>query len=198
MKALLLSLSLSFCLLITHAAEKNDYSIKPAFDTLKLQTENNNAYYQNAVKVDSSIKVSTIYLRALQFMAAKNFQQTYGYAQEGKLIFTSQQDLNINPTYEGDNDDPDPYTVQFSITIDMKNGRYRYTISNVTFYLPTQTGNRRMTLYEVLKKEDPSESRRTIKEARNLIGSFERYLTSLTNQLNIEIEHKAAIYNTKF
>ncbi len=63
------------------------------------------------------------------------------------MIFTTTQDLNANALFNGDNDEPNPYTIQFAITIDMKNGRYRYTISNIIFYLPSQNGNRRMTLY---------------------------------------------------
>src|SRR5579862_9476882 len=78
-------------------------------DTIKLQIENTNAYYQKTFKVDSNVKISIIYLRALQFMAAKNFQQNYGYEQEGKMIFTSTQDLNKNATIsDNNNDDPDP------------------------------------------------------------------------------------------
>jgi predicted component of type VI protein secretion system len=131
-------------------------------------------------------------------MAAKNFQQTYGYEQEGKMIFTTTQDLNSTPASVEPNEDMQPYTVQFAITIDMKNGRYRCTISNVTFYMPTDYGNRRMTLYDVFQKETSGESRRIVRNARTLIESFERYLISLTNDLYTEVEHKAAIYNSKF
>ena len=67
-----------------------DHSVKSsapnAPDSINLKTENNNAYYQKTFKVDSNIKVSTIYTRVLEFMAAKNFQQNYGYEQEGKLF----------------------------------------------------------------------------------------------------------------
>src|SRR5437588_10678731 len=90
-------------------------------DSIKLKVDSNAAYYQKTVKVDSNIKVSVIYLRTLQFMSAKNFTQNYGYEEEGKMIFTTTQDLNANATFSGDNDDPNPYTVQFAITIDMKN-----------------------------------------------------------------------------
>lgn len=167
-------------------------------DSVKLKVDSNTAYYQKTVKVDSNIKVSMIYLRTLQFMSAKNFTQNYGYEEEGKMIFTTTQDLNANAVFNGDNDDPNPYTVQFAITIDMKNGRYRYTISNIIFYLPTQNGNRRMTLYEVYEKEIGNESRRIQRNAKTIVDSFERYLVSLTGELYTEIEHKAVIYNTKF
>ena len=51
------------------------------------------------------MRESVIYLRAIQFMASKNFQQTYGYQEEGKLIFTTTQDLNNNLVYVSDNND---------------------------------------------------------------------------------------------
>ncbi|MFI5163153.1 MAG: hypothetical protein ACHQHN_17865 [Sphingobacteriales bacterium] len=167
-------------------------------DSVKLRVEGDNAYYQKTVKVDSNIKVSMIYLRTLQFMSAKNFTQNYGYEEESKMIFTTMQDLNANTTSTGEYDDPDPYTVQFAITVDMKNGRYRYTISNVIFYLPSQNGNRRMTLYELYEKETGKESRRIQRDAKTIIDSFEKYLVKLTDELYTEIEHKAVIYDNKF
>ena len=176
----------------------NGFSITFPADSIKITVEGTQAYYQKVFKTDTGIKVSTIYRRTLQFMAAKNFQQNYGYEQEGKMILTSAQDLNANPNYANDNDNPDPYTVQFAITVDMRNGHYRCTINNINFYLPTDNGNRRMTLYELYLKETGNESRRTQKEARMLIESFERYLITLTNDLFTEVEHKAPIYNPKF
>jgi hypothetical protein len=131
-------------------------------------------------------------------MAAKNFQQTYGYEQEGKMIFTTTQDLNTTIGTVEPSEDMNPYTVQFAFIIDMKNGRYRCTISNVVFFLPSDYGNRRMTLYEVYIKETSNESRRITRNAKMLIDSFERYLVDLTKGLRIEVEHKADIYNSKF
>jgi hypothetical protein len=176
-----------------------DPNAKPVVsDSIKLTVDSKTAYYQKLFKVDSSIKISTIYVRALQFMAAKNFQQNYGYEQEGKMIFTSTQDLNVAPGTSEPNENLDPYTVQFAFTIDMKNGRYRCTISNVVFFLPSDFGNRRMTLYEVYQKETSNESKRITRNAKSLIDSFERYLIDLTGSLNTEVEHKAQVYNSKF
>lgn len=180
---------------VDHNKIDGSYSL----DSVKLIIDSNHmAYYQKVVKVDSGIKLSTIYTRVLEFMAARNFQQTYGYEQEGRLIFTTSQDLNMNPNYGGDNDDPQTYSVQFSITIDMHNGRYRYTVNNVTFYLGSQSGNRRMPLFELYQKETNGESRRIEKDMKKIADSFERYLATLTTDLHIEIEHKAPIYNKKF
>jgi hypothetical protein len=206
MKTFILSIALASALFAAQARDREairtyqvGYNKNIAIpDSVKLKVDSNTAYYQKIVKVDSNIKVSMIYLRTLQFMSAKNFTQNYGYEEEGKMIFTTTQDLNANAVFNGDNDDPNPYTVQFAITIDMKNGRYRYTISNIIFYLPSQNGNRRMTLYEVYEKETGTESRRIQRNAKTIVDSFERYLVSLTGELYTEIEHKAVIYNTKF
>jgi hypothetical protein len=178
-----------------HSKQEPSYVL----DSVKLIIDSNHAaYYQKVVKVDSTIKLSTIYTRVLEFMAARNFQQTYGYEQEGRLIFTTSQDLNMNPNYGGENDDPQTYSVQFSITIDMHNGRYRYTISNVIFYLGSQSGNRRMPLYDFYQKETNGESRRIERDTKKTIDSFEKYLVALTTDLHTEIEHKGAIYNSRF
>jgi hypothetical protein len=205
MKTFILSIAFLSLLLAANAQEEgatHTYQVghknTAIPDSVKLKVDSNTAYYQKTVRVDSNIKVSMIYLRALQFMSAKNFTQNYGYEEEGKMIFTTTQDLNANATFGGDNDDPNPYTVQFAITIDMKNGRYRYTISNVTFYLPTVNGNRRMTLYELFGKEIGGESRRIQRNAKTIVDSFERYLGGLTGELYTEIEHKAVIYDRKF
>lgn len=205
MRILLLSIVLAFITLTTYAQDgtvKTDQAsggtIKPPTDSVKLQVDGKNVYYQKVVKVDSSIKVSDIFIRALQFMAGKNFQQTYGYQQEGKLIFTTTQDLNINAVTTGtDLDNVEQYTVQFAITIDMKNGRYRYTVHNVVFFRPTENGNSRLTLYD-LNQKATGDTKWVAKDARKVINSFERYLSTLTAELNEGIEHKSAIYQPKF
>lgn len=182
-----------------HIYSVNNSTKNQQTDTISLQIDNSNAYYQKVVKLDSNIKVSQIYLRALQFMASKNFQQTYGYEEEGKLIFTTTQDLNITPVnINDDNSDVEEYSTQFSITIYMKNGRYRYTINNVVFFMPTQSGNRRLTLYDLYEKEINKDSRRIAKDARSVITSFERYIAALTGELHNDIEHKSPIHSSKF
>jgi hypothetical protein len=174
------------------------YLNKPQADSIKLQVDGKHAYYQKKVKADS-LPEGLIYVRVIQFMASKNFQQNYGYQEEGKLIFTTTQDLNINPVYVGDdNDNVDPYTVQFAITLDLKNGSYRYTINNVTIYRPTQNGNKRETLYDIYVKATNTDSRRIAKDARKVIESFERYIDTLTDELNESIVQKSPIYNQKF
>jgi len=168
-------------------------------DSLKLVTEGEYAYYQKTVKVDS-IPLGLIYVRAIQFMAAKNFQQNYGYQQEGKLIFTTSQDLNINPVYVGDESDPvNPYNAQFSLTLDLKNGRYRYTVSNVVLFFPTDNGNKRETLYDInLKATGGGESRRLEKVYKSIIDSFEKYIGTLLTELREAVEQKLTIYDSKF
>jgi hypothetical protein len=168
-------------------------------DSVKLQVDSGHVYYQKVVKVDSGISEGKIYIRAIQFMASKNIQQNYGYQEEGKLIFSTFQDLNINRVYVGDdNEQLQPYSAQFAIIIDIKNRRYRYTINNVVFFLPTENGNKRETLDEVYAKATNTDSRRIAREAKNLIVSFERYITTLTNELYEGIEQKSAMRRADF
>src|ERR1700742_1736657 len=96
MRILVLSAILAFISLSAFAQDGtvktdqvNNSTVKVPTDSVKLQVDGNNVYYQKVVKVDSSIKVSDIFIRALQFMAGESFQQTYGYQQEGKLRFTT-------------------------------------------------------------------------------------------------------------
>ena len=68
---------------------KDTSKINYETDTVKLKIDGNNAYYQKVVKLDTNISEPVIYIRSLQFMASKNIQQTYGYQEEGKLIFST-------------------------------------------------------------------------------------------------------------
>ena len=205
MRTLFFSLILSF---IANCACAQDGAVKtyqvntgpPAIaDSVKISIDGTNAYYQKTVKVDTGIGVSLIYLRALQFMAAKNFQQNYGYQEEGKQIFTTTQDLNTSVITNGyDLDNVDVFTVQFAIAIDMKKQRYRYTIYNVIFYRPTEGGNRRLSLYDMYQKEMNGDSKGVKRDAKKIVDAFERYITSLTGELYESVEHKATIYNPRF
>ncbi|HEY4195244.1 MAG TPA: hypothetical protein VGM63_06900 [Mucilaginibacter sp.] len=206
MKKLLFSLFLASisCMVYAQDGAVRTYQVNSAApvqptDSVKLTVEGTNAYYQKVEKADTGIGVGLIYVRALQFMAAKNFQQNYGYEEEGKLIFTTTQDLNTNFVTNGyDMDNVDVFTVQFAITIDMKKREYRYTIHNVVFYRPTEGGNRRLTLYDMYQKEVNGDSRGVKKDAKKIVDAFEKYITTLTGELYESIQHKAAIYNPKF
>jgi len=174
-------------------------NIPSQVDSVKLIADGNHVYYQKAIKVDTSIKEPLIYLRTIQFMAAKNITQTYGYQEEGKLIFSTFQDLNINRAFVGDeSENVQTYSAQFAIIVDIKNGRYRYTIQNIIFFLPTDNGNRRETISDIYDKATNSDSRRIAREAKALIASFERYINGLTIELNEEIEGKSVLYRAKF
>jgi hypothetical protein len=172
---------------------------EPGDDSVKLQVDGGHAYYQKLVKVDSNITEPTIYIRCLQFMASKNIQQNYGYQEEGKLIFSTTQDLNINRAYVGDdNETVQEYSVQFAIMLDLKKGRYRYTINSVVFFLPTDNGNRRENLDDIYLKATNTDSRRVARDAKALITSFERYISALTDELYQAIEQKSIMYKSKF
>ena len=201
MKTLLVSICIVLTTLACRAQDETGKTAAPVpqGDSVVLKIDGTSAYYQKTVKVDTGIGVSLIYLRTLQFMAAKNFQQNYGFEQEGKEIFTTTQDLNTNVFTTGNySDNIDVFTVQFAVTIDMKKQRYRYTIHNVVFYRPTETGNLRLTLYEMYLRETNGESRYIKKDSKKVIDAFEKYIGSLTAELRESINHKALIYDTKF
>jgi len=190
MRTLLLSVAFACITFFSFAAA-------PA-DSVHLIVDGNTAYYQKVVKADS-IPEGLIFSRALLFFAAKNFQQNYGSESEGKLIFNTTQDLNINPVYIGDeSDEVEPYTVQFAITVDMKNNRYRYKISNIVIFRPTETGNKRLTMYEEYQKATNQESRRVQRDAQKVITSFESYIGSLTAELYKAIKPQSMVYDTNF
>jgi hypothetical protein len=199
MKTIILNFLLLLIAITTYCQYSQASPDIQAGDTVKLTVEGTNAYYQRLVKVDSGITESKIYLRSLQFMASKNFQQNYGYDEEGKLICTTAQDLNTNVfSATSVADAIDPYTVQFAITIDMKNRRYRYTINNIVFYLPDEGGNRRLTMDELYQQATNTDSKRVARDATKVISSFEKYLGVLTSELYQAVEQKRPMDSTKF
>jgi len=200
MKTLLSGLLLAFAAISGFSGQGYASAINAPADTLKLQADSShNVYYQKTVRVNSNIMAPQIFDRAVQFAAGKNFVQNYADDQEWKLIFTSSQDLNINQVYVGDdNDAVDPYSVQFAITLDLKNGRYRYTINNVVFFIPNNNYNKRETLFDIYLKANNTDSKRVARNAKALIASFERYLSALTDELHQQIEQKATMYSPKF
>jgi hypothetical protein len=195
---------MSFTLALTFAFAGTSYAqlAKPnlQYDTLKLRADSNrNVYYQKTITTKVNLTADRIYERVVQFMAAKNFVQTYGDDQQWKAIFSTMQDLNSNPVYVGDDyDTVEPYSAQFAVIVDMKNGRYRYTINNIVFFIPTGNGNRRETLYEMFAKSANTDSKRVAKSARLFIMSFERYLATFTDELKQGVEQTAPMYNNKF
>ena len=198
MKTLLFGMILAFTSLTVFSKDRILAPDQQTADSVKLLTDGHQAYYQKTVKADS-VSEALIYLRAVQFMAAKNIQQNYGYQDEGKLICTTTQDLNINPVSVGDDgDEVQPYTVQFAITLDMKNGSYQYTIYNVVLYLPTASGNKRETLYDIYEKANNLDSRRVAKNAKKVIDSFERHVATLMDELYDSIKQKSMLYKSKF
>jgi len=196
MKILILSFAFALIAFKSYCAKSViDNHVVVGSDSVKLTIEGNYAFFQKTIKVDS-LPEGLMYIRAVQFIAAKNFQQNYGYQEEGKMIYFTTQDLNMNDVYVGDdNDTLFPYTVQFSMTLDLKNGSYRYTVNNVVFFLPDGNGNKRETLFDIYLKATNTDSRRVAREAKKLIDSFEKYLNTLTSELYDGIKQKPSIYS---
>jgi hypothetical protein len=198
MKTVVLSLIIIFIASTSWASGShltdNKAIVSSAPDSLKLISDTNGNYYQKIVKVSNNISDSSVYIKILEFMASKNIQQTYADDEGRKLIFTTSQDLNTNLVYIGDDTDiVDAYTAQFAIIIDLKSHRYRYTINNVVFY----RSSRRLTLDDMYFKVNSS-TKRVAKDAKKLLDSFERYLNTLTNELNKAVQQKSIAYNSNF
>lgn len=206
MKNILIACLLTCAVQCVHAQEKmtiryekgEPAPAKPVEDSVHLSIDGKTLYYQQTVKVDSNLTIPVIFLRLQEFGAGKNFQMNFGDDRLGRVIFTTTQDLNENGP-EDDNDGVDAYSAQFSITVDIKKGRYRYTINDVVFFVPTGTGfNRRMTLYDMYQKTTGANSKRVAREAVKFMGSFDKYLSLLTNEMHQAVQHKDKIYNPVF
>jgi len=199
MKTYILTLLLMFSAGITFANDYHSSSSQKNLmsDTIRFKVDTNrNIYYQGAVKLSKNLTVDVIYTRIVQLMAAKNIQQNFGYQQDGKLIFTTSQDLNINPNYVGDdNDNVIPYTVQFAIIIDLKPGSYRYTINNIVLYFPTQTGNKREPYFDLYLKATDTNSKRVARNAQNIMNALEHYLAAFSSDLRQGVEQTSPMYS---
>jgi hypothetical protein len=194
MKSFLLSLAISFTAFQSFAQANRTHS-----DTIKLLTDSSHAYYQKIFTLPAGINDSVAYTKILEFMAAKNIQQTYADDSGHKMIFSTSQDLNTNLVYIGDEADAvDPYTVQFAVIIDLRSHRYRFTVNNVVFYSPSPTGSRREPLYDMYLKATNKESKRVAKDAKKILDSFQRYLLAFTADLTKTIEQKSPAYNSVF
>jgi len=187
-------LSIIFVFAAISAFAGNQLTLKAPADTVKLLYDGKNTYYQKVVMVDT-ISEASIYLSAIEFMASKNFTQNYCDQDEGKLIFTSSQDLNISGY---DSTQPNLYSVQFAIVLDMKNGRYRYTINSATFFY----NNIRWTLFDIYaaayNAQLNAQSKVNARFGKAVLTSFNAYLSSLLTEMNEDITHKSITGNSNF
>lgn len=197
MKTLLLSIAITFITLtalahhgIVPAYKTTNTLINAQTDTVKLLYDGKHVYYQKVINVDG-ISEAEIYLRAVQFMALYNMQQTYGNQQEGKLIFTTTQQLN---NFDFPTDKSTQYTVQYAITLDMKNGRYRYTINSTIFYYNDNT----LTFYDLYSAANNGLRNNANLLGKTMLASFEVYLNTFVNDLNENIINKAVTSNSNF
>jgi hypothetical protein len=183
-------LSTIFVFTAIGALAGNQPTLKAPADTAKLLYDGKNTYYQKVVMVDT-ITEASIYLSAIEFMASKNFTQNYGDQEEGKLIFTTSQDLNMSGY---DATQSNLYSVQFAIVLDMKNGRYRYTINSATFFY----NNIRWTLFDIYAAAYNVQSKVNARFGKAVLASFNTYLSSVLTEMNQDITHKSVTSNSKF
>jgi hypothetical protein len=94
-----------------------------------IKTEPDRAYYQEVVNVDSALTQDQIYKGAKQFIAgasSSSLQLSYDDPKEGILVYTNT--TGFTNTYGLE---VEPFVVKYSVKVECKKGRYRYTIDNV-------------------------------------------------------------------
>ncbi len=109
-------------------------------------------YYRDVVKVDTSFTINDLYKDAKLFitkLALTNTDVTYDNATEGTVIV----DIEEPATYSTQTGiGSDPMTLKYTFKIEMKKGRYRYTIDNIFItFMDSDNKNIVHPLYDVDK-----------------------------------------------
>lgn len=120
-------------------------------DPFNYKAEDRYLYYRDVVKVDTSFTVSDLYKDAKLFitkLALVNTKITTDDAAAGTVM----ADIEEQATYKtqtgiGD----DLMTLKYSVKIEMKKGRYRYTIDNITVSYEDDNKTTPHTLFDLNK-----------------------------------------------
>ncbi|HEY9000913.1 MAG TPA: DUF4468 domain-containing protein [Mucilaginibacter sp.] len=122
-------------------------------DPFNYKAEDRYLYYGDVVKVDTSFTVSDLYKDAKLFitkLALVNTKITTDDATGGTVIADIEEPATYK-TQTGIGDEP--MTLKYAIKIEMKKGRYRYTIDNIT--VSYEDGNKTdpHTLFDLNKEK---------------------------------------------
>lgn len=149
---------------------------------IELKTDSSIGYYQEVVKLDTSYTETMLYKRAKQWVSStltsNSIQLNYDSMSEGKLIFTSEQNLYI-PQGVGTL----PFIVRYAFTLEIKDGRYRYTINNIEFGFTTLlfSHGERQPIYQEWKDCNFGKN---YNNHYKRIYALENHLMALTDALN--------------
>ncbi|MGZ3751491.1 MAG: DUF4468 domain-containing protein [Mucilaginibacter sp.] len=119
------------------------------------KVEDRYLYYSDVVKVDTTFTTTDLYKDAKLFivkMALTNTKITTD-DQKGGMVAVDIEEPGSYKTQTGLGDD-EPMTLKYSIKIEMKQGRYRYTIDNILVTYPDKDNKPTVhTLYDMDKEK---------------------------------------------
>lgn len=122
-------------------------------DPFNYKAEDRYLYYEDVVKVDTSFTVSDLYKDAKLFiakLALSNTKITTDDATGGTVIADIEEPATFK-TQTGIGDQP--MTLKYTIKIEMKKGRYRYTIDNIIVSYEDDNKTSPHTLYDMNKEK---------------------------------------------
>lgn len=122
-------------------------------DPFNYKAEDRYLYYGDVVKVDTSFTVSDLYKDAKLFitkLALVNTKITSDDATGGTVIADIEEPA-IYKTQTGIGDEP--MTLKYTIKIEMKKGRYRYTIDNIVVGYQDNNQTEQHTLFDLNKEK---------------------------------------------
>lgn len=116
------------------------------------KTENKYLYYENVEQVDTSLTISDLYKNAKLFLTKLAIPDIKITADDktGGLVSADIEEKAKFKTQTGIGSAP--MTLKYSIKLELKKGRYRYTIDNIVItFLDKDDRNTAHTLYELDK-----------------------------------------------
>lgn len=144
MRRLLLATALMIPLLVSAQTKQDPFNYK---------AEDRYLYYGDVVKVDTSFTISDLYKDAKLFitkLALVNTKITTDDAAGGTVI----ADIEEPGTYKTQTGIGDqPMMLKYTIKIEMKKGRYRYTIDNILVSYEDDNKASQHTLYDLNKEK---------------------------------------------
>ena len=144
MRKLLLAAALMAPLFVSAQAKHDPFNYK---------AEDRYLYYGDVVKVDTSFTVTDLYKDAKLFitkMALVNTKVTTDDATGGTVI-ADVEEPGTYKTQTGIGDDP--MTLKYSIKLELKKGRYRYTFDNIQISYMDDGKTQAHTLYDMDKEK---------------------------------------------
>lgn len=115
------------------------------------KTEDRYLYYSDVVKVDSSFTVADLYKDAKLFLTKLALKDTKVTLDDPNgTVTTDIEEPGTYKTQTGIGDDP--MTLKYTLKLELKKGRYRYTIDNIlVLYDDNDVKNAVHTLYDMDK-----------------------------------------------